>query len=269
MEFIQHKFDLLNSISILRFQRSHTSEMPHLALDRQAQTSKVLLMITPTPPAIPPHGLTVLVVDDDAWTLRALTLTLKQEPAIASITTACDGREAIDTHSSSRPDVILMDLNMSPGMGGIAAIEEIYRRDPTTCIVVLTTVSPGPGLARALEAGAMAAVRKTASESELRAVVLAAARGDEPILLKRLVQDIVISGDALPDTPAIAPRLTPTEHEVLLLITDGLGYEEIAERQGITPWTAKSHVKRLREKLYAENLAQLVVRALQYRYVSG
>ena len=102
----------------------------------------------------------------------------------------------------------------------------------------------------------------------MRKIVLAATQGDDPRLLKRLAQDIVISGDLLPDTPVVVPQLTPAERDILLLITDGHGYEEIAKRQGITVWTVRSHVKKLREKLYAENLAQLVVRALQYRYIS-
>lgn len=214
-------------------------------------------------------AISVLVVDDDAWTTRAITLTLGKVPEIASLRTTYSGEQAIAEYIDLRPDVTLMDLNMPPGMSGVTAIEQIRLHDPTAQIVVLTTVSPGPGIARALEAGAIAVVRKTASEDDLRSVVLAAARGEDPKLLKHLAQDIMISNDRLPEAPAIAPHLTPAEREILLLIADGLGYEDIASSQGISIWTARTHVKRLREKLYAENLAQLVVRALQYRYISA
>ncbi|WP_235604829.1 response regulator transcription factor [Enteractinococcus helveticum] len=211
----------------------------------------------------------VLIVDDDSWTTRAITLALDEAPEIGSLRTAHSGEQAIAEYIASRPDVTLMDLNMPPGMSGITAIEQIRLHDPTAHIVVLTTVSPGPGIARALEAGAIAVLRKTASENNLRSVVLAAARGEEPKLLKHLAQDIIISNDELPEAPAVAPRLTPAEREILLLIADGLGYENIAQSQGISVWTARTHVKRLREKLYADNLAQLVVRALQYRFISA
>lgn len=214
------------------------------------------------------ESLSVLVIDDDEWTTRAIALSLGSDSRISSLRTAHSGAQGIAEYKTSRPDVTLMDLNMPPGMSGVTAIEQIRRHDPDACIVVLTTVSPGPGLARALEAGAIAVVRKTASDAELLSVVLASGAGEDPRLLKRLAQDIAISGDRLPDTPGIAPRLTLTEHAVLVLVSEGLGYEEIAQRHGITVWTAKSHVKRLREKLDAANLAQLVVRALQYRYIS-
>lgn len=221
---------------------------------------------SPTPRAT---GLSVLIVDDDHWTTRAITFALEQEPSITSLAAVHSGADAIAAHRRSAPDVVLMDLNMAPGMSGVTAIEHIRKHDPTARIVVLTTVSSSPGLARALEAGAMAVVRKTASDSDLRGMVVAAASGEDPRLMRHLAQDIVISGDALPGAPAVAPRLTPTEHDILLLVTDGLGYEQIAEHQGITVWTARSHVKRLREKLHADSLAQLIVRALQYRYISG
>lgn len=221
-----------------------------------------------SPHPTPSEPISVLVVDDDKWTTKAINMALQKDPAIRIVIAASDGAEGVEAYRSSSPDIVLMDLNMSPGMNGVTAIEKIRQFDAEARIIVLTTVSPGPGLARALEAGALAVAQKTASEADLRKIVLAATQGDDPRLLKRLAQDIVISGDLLPDTPVVVPQLTPAERDILLLITDGHGYEEIAKRQGITVWTVRSHVKKLREKLYAENLAQLVVRALQYRYIS-
>lgn len=221
-----------------------------------------------TSPDVGPVQVSVLIVDDDPWTTKAISLALRGESGIGDIIEVHGGAEAVATYQTSQPDVVLMDLNMPPGMSGVTAIEQIRRGDPTARIVVLTTVAPGPGLARALYAGAVAVVRKTASQADLRTIVLATARGEDPIALRYLARDIVISGDQMPGAPAVPPRLTPAEREVLQLIADGCGYNEIADRQGITVWTARSHVKHLREKLHAENLAQLVLRALQYRYIS-
>jgi len=99
--------------------------------------------------------------------------------------------------------------------------------------------------------------------------VRAAARGDDPALLKNLVGDVLVSGETVPDAPAAAPKLTAAEYETLRLICDGFGYEEIAERQCVASSTVKTHTKRLREKLGAENLAQLVVRAIEFRYIGA
>lgn len=224
-------------------------------------------------PAHPEAGaerpLTVLVVDDDRWTTKAIELALAVDEDLTVLPPLHTGAEAVDAYRGHRPDVVLMDINMPGGIDGIEATRRIRGIDPGAVVVILTTVSPGPGIARALEAGAIAAVMKSASEEVLRSTVRCAAEGDDPAMLKGLARDIVISGDGLPVTDTPIPRLSEREEEVLMLICSGLGYEEIAARQGVSAWTVRTHAKRLREKLQAENLAQLVVRALQFHFFSA
>lgn len=208
--------------------------------------------------------LSILIVDDDHWTTRGISEALK---SAKSVEVAYEGKSAIRLFQESSPDVTLMDLNLGPGMGGIEAIEHIRVLDSNARIIVLTTLAPGPGLARALDAGAFAVVRKTATEETLREIVAAAMHEDDPRWLKHLSQDILISGDPIPNLEGYQEHLTPAEHDTLLFITQGMGYEEIAALQGVSAWTVRTHVKHLRQKLNAENLAQLVVRAIQYSYI--
>lgn len=213
--------------------------------------------------------LSVLIVDDDRWTTRALSYALITEVDFNVLPPVHSGEEAIESYQQHRPNVVLMDVNMPDGMSGVDATRAIRKIDSSATILILSTVSPGPGLARALEAGAMAAVNKSCSESTLRNTVRRAARGEDPSMLKFLARDILIVGDPLPEAPLVSPELTEREHEVLTLICRGCGYEEIAETQGVAVWTVKTQTKRLREKLQAENLGQLIVRALQYRFYSA
>ena len=153
-------------------------------------------------------------------------------------------------------------------MNGVDATAAIMDLDPDARIVLLTTVSPGPGIARGLEAGAHAVLNKTAGERELVSIVRAASAGESPELLRGLAENIVISGDNLPDAPEAAPQLTAREMELLTLLCQGHGYEEIAAAQSVAMSTVKSHARNLRIKLGARNLAQLVVRALQFKFFS-
>ncbi len=114
----------------------------------------------------------------------------------------------------------------------------------------------------------MAAVNKSASDAELLRVAEAALDGDSPVLLQSLAEDILISGDTVPDVPSQAPVLTEMEHTVLIEVCEGRDYSEIAERHFITMHTVKSHARNLRIKLGAKNLAQVVVRAIQYKFYS-
>lgn len=210
----------------------------------------------------------VLVVDDDAWTTRAVTAVLRSADEFQVLDPVHSGEDAVVVYAAEHPDVVLMDVNMPPGMSGVDATKAIMGIDPKALVVLLTTVSPGPGIARGLEAGALAAVNKTASDAELISVVRTTAKGDSPGLLKSLAEDIVISGDMIPDAPCSAPQLTEREMQLLGQICRGFDYEEIAAERFVTLHTVKTHARNLRIKLQAKNLAQLVVRALQFKFYS-
>ena len=210
----------------------------------------------------------VLVVDDDSWTTRAVGAALTDAGSFRVLDPVHSGEEAIAAFAAQRPDLVLMDVNMPPGLSGVDATAAIIDLDPDARIVLLTTVSPGPGIARGLEAGAHAVLNKTAGERELVSIVRAASAGESPELLRGLAENIVISGDHLPDAPEAAPQLTAREMELLTLLCQGHGYEEIAAAQSVAMSTVKSHARNLRIKLGARNLAQLVVRALQFKFFS-
>lgn len=210
----------------------------------------------------------VLIVDDDRWTTRAVAAALRESGSFDVLDPQHSGEDGVEAFARLRPSLVLMDVNMPPGMSGVDATKEIIALDPRATIVLLTTVSPGPGLARALEAGAMAAVNKSASDAELVRVAEAALDGDSPVLLRSLAADILISGDTVPDVPSQAPALTEMEHTVLIEVCEGRDYAEISERHFITIHTVKSHARNLRIKLGAKNLAQVVVRAIQYKFYS-
>ena len=164
-------------------------------------------------PRVPAHPgpASVLIVDDDRWTTRAIAAALSDDGTLTVLDPRHSGEDAVEAFIRFRPDLVLMDVNMPPGMSGVDATAQIIEVEPSARIVLLTTVSPGPGIARALEAGALAAVNKTASDAELVGVVKAALGGDSPALLRSLAADIVLSGDPLPEAPEAAPVLTDKE----------------------------------------------------------
>lgn len=220
-------------------------------------------------PADTHHTCEVLVVDQDPWAARAIQSALQQERQLSLAETALSGAAAVASYRKNRPDLVLMELSFKEGISGIEAAAAIRSIDATARIVVLTSVSPGPGTARALEAGVLCVLHKSVSPVLLRAVISQAAAGVTPAHLKRLSHEIITIGDSSSAGALMIPHLTPTEYEILRLICEGKGYNEIADARSITLWTAKSHVKRLREKLSADGLAQLIVRGYEFQYFSG
>lgn len=238
--------------------------MRDLAGDESRPLPEVLLVNSADRALISP--ITVLIVDDDRWTTRALAAVLASEPGIRVLGAVHCGEDAVAAYRAEHTRVVLMDVNLGAGMTGVDATAAILREDPEARVVILTTTAAGPGLARALQAGALAALRKEASEADLIAMVRAAAQGDAPSLVRGLADDLLMSGGVQDAAPA--PALTPSEYRILRLLCTGRSYGEIIEQLHISENTLETHTRHLREKLGAKNLAQLVVRALEYRFVS-
>ncbi|HEY7513962.1 MAG TPA: chemotaxis response regulator protein-glutamate methylesterase [Vicinamibacteria bacterium] len=101
----------------------------------------------------------VLVVDDSAVVRQVMTALLSQEPDMA-VAVAADPLIAMEKMRSSRPDVILLDLEM-PRMDGMTFLRRIMKEDPLPVVVLSTLATRGAEAAvRALDEGAVAVVAK-------------------------------------------------------------------------------------------------------------
>lgn len=169
--------------------------------------------------------ISVIIADDHAVVRTGLAALLETEGDIEVVGLAQDGIEAVALAARHKPDVAILDLQM-PRMNGIAATAEIAKSSPGTRVVVLTTFSSSDDISAALEAGAVGAFMKTATETELIAAVREVAAG------RRLVQQDV-SRLLKSDPPA--PRLTDRQLRILELMTAGLTNQDIARQIGITP----------------------------------
>jgi DNA-binding NarL/FixJ family response regulator len=193
----------------------------------------------------------VLVVDDHPLTLEALTSLLEQH-GFDVAGQAHDGAEAIEQAGKLHPDLVLLDLTM-PGMDGLAALPGIHEAAPETEVVVLTASGTEENLLAAIRAGAAGYLLKTESPERIAGFLRGVIGGEAALsgsVARRLldrVRDGGRLGGGIPDS--IAQRLSAREVEVLLLLDDHLGTDEIAGRLYISEHTVRSHVKSLLRKL--------------------
>jgi pilus assembly protein CpaE len=108
----------------------------------------------------------VLVVDDIAETRDIIRRQLQFDPLIEVVGLAGSGREAIELSQQTKPDVILMDINM-PDMDGIAATEAIRKKIPYIQVVILSVQNDSSYMRRAMLAGARDFLAKPPSTDEL------------------------------------------------------------------------------------------------------
>lgn len=193
----------------------------------------------------------ILIADDHPLTRDALA-TLLRAHGLDVVGCASDGAEAIAEAERLQPDLVLLDLSM-PGMDGLTALPGIRDAAPRCEVVVLTASGTEENLLSAIRAGAAGYLLKSEPPERIAAFLDGVAQGEAALsgLVARRLLDQVRHGNGrgsgVPD--AIAAVLSAREVEVLLLLDEHLGTDEIAKRLFISEHTVRSHVKSLLRKL--------------------
>jgi DNA-binding NarL/FixJ family response regulator len=200
----------------------------------------------------------LLIVDDHPLTRDALRALLEQH-GFAVVGEAEDGEAAVDEARRLQPDLVLLDLSM-PGIGGLEALPRLRAAAPESEVVVLTASGTEENLLEAIRAGAAGYLLKTESPQKLVGFLEGVARGEAAlsgVVARRLLDQVRSGGSrrsAVPDK--VARALSARELEVLLLLDEHLGTDEIAQRLFISEHTVRSHVKSLLRKLGASSRRQ-------------
>jgi len=178
-----------------------------------------------------------------------------ESEGIKVVAEASDGASAIRLALEHKPDVVLMDVSM-PGMDGVEAARRLVEADGRQRVVMLTMHIDRDVIDRAIRAGAVGYLTKDSSISEVILAIQLAANGDRP-MSPRLAAAML--DEARRDDALISVR----EEEVLQLVADGYGTNEIAERLYISGKTVKNHLASIYEKLNARDRTQAVLMAVK------
>jgi DNA-binding NarL/FixJ family response regulator len=193
----------------------------------------------------------VLIVDDHPLTRDALGALLAQN-GFSVVGEASGGEEAIELARTAQPDLILLDLSM-PGMDGLQALPRLRETAPRCEVVMLTASVAEENLLAAIRAGAAGYLLKTEPPERIVDFLRSAADGEAALsgsVARRLLEKVRegrAGNGGVPDS--IARALSAREVEVLLLLDEHLGTDEIATRLFISEHTVRSHVKSLLRKL--------------------
>jgi len=193
----------------------------------------------------------VLIVDDHPLTRDALAGLLTQHD-FNVVGQAADGEQAVEVARELQPDLILLDLSM-PGIGGLGALPLLREAAPGCEVVMVTASVAEENLLAAIRAGAAGYLLKTEPPDRIVEFLRGAADGEAALsgsIARRLLENVRDGRRADAGVPdSIARALSAREVEVLLLLEDHLGTDQIAARLFISEHTVRSHVKSLLRKL--------------------
>ncbi|MER7130270.1 response regulator transcription factor [Streptosporangium saharense] len=192
----------------------------------------------------------VLLVEDQAMVRGALASLLGLEPDIEVVGEAASGHEALQVALETRPDVVLLDIEM-PGGDGIAAGAGIREALPGCQVMILTTFGRPGYLRRAMEAGAVAFLVKDSPARELAAAIRRVRAGERVI-------DPGLAAAALSAGPN---PLSPRERDVLAAAADGSTVGDIALNLHLSEGTVRNYLSSAIQKTQARNRIEAVRRA--------
>ena len=201
----------------------------------------------------------VMLVDDHAVVRMGFKMLLETDADIKVVCEAESGEQAIQRYVEFKPHVVVMDITM-PGIGGLDAIERILAKDSAAKILVLSAHEDSVHPKRVLNAGAMGYLTKRSAAEEMIKAIRVVASGKK-YLEAGVAQQMAIqqlSGDQNP-----VDVLSPREFEVFMALAKGKTTNEIAETLFLSPRTVGTHLYNIKQKLNANNSAEIALIAMR------
>lgn len=208
----------------------------------------------------------ILLVDDHTLFRSGLRFLLETQKDFEVIGEAADGREGMVLSQSLKPDVILLDLDMSP-LGGREILPHLLDIDPEPAILVLTVSENSTDLVECMKLGARGYLLKNINTGFLLDSIRKAMDGDSvlsPEMTSKLIKQL--NSPHLPEHALFYETLTFREKEILSWLAKGVSNKEIARLLELKESTVKVHVQHVLRKLNLRSRVQAAVYAVENGY---
>ena len=201
----------------------------------------------------------VLLVDDHSVVRMGFKMLIENESDMAVICEAESGELGITAFKEHKPSIVIMDITM-PGMGGLDAIERIIAFDKKAKILVLSAHEDSVHPKRALSAGALGYLTKRSAAEELIKAIRSVNSGTK-YLESVIAQQMAITQISGENNPV--EILSDREFEVFMDLAKGKSTNEIADTMCLSPRTVGTHLYNIKQKLNANNSAEIALIAIR------
>jgi len=201
----------------------------------------------------------VVVVDDHPFYRDGISRGMSLDGRVEVVGEAGDGAQALELIAREQPDVAVVDYQM-PDLDGVGVVHALRRDGIATRVLLVSALTDGAVVYKALEEGAAGYLAKDAPRAEIVEAVLKVSRGQTVLpgeLARGLAEQIRMRSQSS------APVLSPRETEVLRAFARGLSIPQAAAELYLAPSTVKTHTQRLYEKLEVSDRAAAVAAAMR------
>jgi len=207
--------------------------------------------------------LRILIADDHEVARRGIRSLLESHPGWDVCAEAKDGRDAVEQATSTKPDLVLLDIGM-PNLNGLEAARQILATSPNVAILILTMHDSDNVIREVLRAGARGFLLKSDAGRDLVAAV--EALESQKTFFTPRVSQMVLDGflnrekkrSEIEDVAnPSGDLLTAREREVIQLLAEGRTSKEVAVTLNLSVKTAETHRTNLMRKLGLHSVADL------------
>lgn len=201
----------------------------------------------------------VVIADDSDFVRDGMKIILDVDDDFEVLGCAANGREAVRLAQETRPDVILMDIQM-PEMDGIEATKLIVERDLGK-VLILTTFDDDQLVQKALQNGAKGYLIKNHTPEHLKQMIKSVYQGTG-VMEEKMLESLAKGAGAKELGGGFdASGYSERELEIIKAVADGLSNKEIAARLYISEGTVKNYITTILSK---ENLSHRTALAVYY-----
>jgi DNA-binding NarL/FixJ family response regulator len=200
--------------------------------------------------------LRVVIVDDHAMFRSGVKAEIGGRVDV--VAEAADVDSAVEAISSTRPDVVLLDVHL-PGGGGTEVLRRVAQRHPDVAFLALSVSDTAEDVVAVIRGGARGYVTKSITGDELIAALARVSDGDA-VFSPRLAGFVLDAFAGQIEVAAVdedLDRLTEREREVMRLIARGYAYKEVAAQLFISIKTVETHVSSVLRKLQLSSRHEL------------
>ena len=207
--------------------------------------------------------LRILIADDHEVARRGIRSLLESHPGWEVCAEAKDGRDAVELATTTKPDLVLLDIGM-PNLNGLEAARQILATSPNAAILILTMHDSDNVIREVLRAGARGFLLKSDAGRDLVAAV--EALESQKTFFTPRVSQMVLDGflnrekkrSEIEDVAnSSGDLLTAREREVIQLLAEGRTSKEVAVTLNLSVKTAETHRTNLMRKLGLHSVADL------------
>lgn len=207
----------------------------------------------------------IILADDHLMVREGLKQILEFDGEIKVVGEAGDGYECLNAINKSKPDIILLDINM-PNLDGLQVLSIMKENHMPNKVIMLTIHNEVDYLIKAIDLGCDGYVLKDSDSATLKKAIVSVYNGEtyiEPDLTPLLNSNLA-ERDVMKDKVS---DLTKREMEVLKLIASGMFNKEIASSLDISERTVKNHISNIFKKISVSDRTQAAVFAIKNKLV--